>query len=446
MLFNVFTLVKAAIGAYLHPERVLGAYRSALPEENRRLDEFSGEGMSLQAQAETLAGLLQFFYGEYGIPMILAAQIAQRRIKGLFGRDVAAARDHLVNLGIALPDNKTTEMGEELYALASSPVLRRLRDRAEFFAAMEGGSLDPDFSRRWGRFLAEYGMRCPAEVDPATPRPSERPERLFEQLKTMSSAADGGRSFFDMARAKREASYQALNELASRRGKGRARALAKYYRTWLTFGGYRETPKHYAIKVVALFRRQALSIARDLEAAGRLDSPEQIFDLKIADIDRGLADTSLDLRALGRERSALIDKMKRSRVVARIVDSRGKVYYPPRKAAAEGVLNGVPISPGVAKGRVKVLRSADEKVLLPGEILVARATDPGWTPLFINAAGIILEIGGALQHGAVVAREYGIPCVSGVDDATTILEDGQIVEIDGSDGCVSVMEADRRQS
>ena len=94
------------------------------------------------------------------------------------------------------------------------------------------------------------------------------------------------------------------------------------------------------------------------------------------------------------------------------------------------------ISPGLARGRVKVLHSADEKELLPGEILVTRGTDPGWTPLFSNAGGIVLEIGGALQHGAVVAREYGLPCVSGLDQATSRLRDGQLVEVDGTNGVV----------
>ena len=136
----------------------------------------------------------------------------------------------------------------------------------------------------------------------------------------------------------------------------------------------------------------------------------------------------------------LINKIRKSHLVARIIDSRGKIYYPPRKAAADGELSGVPISPGVVQGRVKVFHYATEKKLLPGEILVARATDPGWTPLFINARGIILEIGGALQHGAVVAREYGIPCVSGLDDATSKLKDGQLVEVDGSNGIVRILE------
>jgi pyruvate,water dikinase len=228
--------------------------------------------------------------------------------------------------------------------------------------------------------------------------------------------------------------------MALKKGKNKARALENYYKTWLTFGGFRETPKHYVITVIDLFRRQVLAIAQTLVAAGRLDRPEQIFDLTIADIDQAQTEPGLDLRSLAQERALIIHKIKKSHLVARVIDSRGKIYYPPRKAGTEGELSGVPISPGVVQGRVKVLRYASEKKLLPGEILVARATDPGWTPLFINARGIILEIGGALQHGAVVAREYGIPCVSGLDDATSKLKDGQLVEVDGSNGIVRILE------
>ena len=247
-------------------------------------------------------------------------------------------------------------------------------------------------------------------------------------------------SFFEEARAKREAAYQALYAIALKKGKRVANTFEGLYQTWLTFGGYRETPKHYVITVVDLFRRSALEIAKRFVAEGRLDFPSLIFDLTIADIDQALADRSLNLRALTKERATLINKMRKSKLIARIIDSRGKIFYPPRKAAADSELSGVPISPGVVQGQVKVLRFANEKKLLPGEILVARATDPGWTPLFINAKGIILEIGGALQHGAVVAREYGVPCVSGLDNATQILQDGQLVEVDGSNGIVRLLD------
>lgn len=441
MILKLLPMAKDVLEAYFRPAHVLSRYHTALPEENRKLEAYNNHGeaaeKTLHQTALDLTNLLTFFYGDYGIPMILAGQIAQQRIQALFKAEAAQVHDALINLGIALPGNKTTEMGEAMYALATSPELKRFDSAADFLSALEQGSVAPDFARRWANFLAEFGFRCPGEIDPATPRPYEVLPRLFEQLKSMP--VDDSHSFFDAARAKREAAYRALYEIALKRGKKKARALERYYNRWLTFGGYRETPKHYVIKVIDLFRRQALSIAQALVAAGRLDAPKQIFDLTIADIDHAQTDPALDLRALAQERSALINKIRKSKLTVRLIDSRGKVYYPPRKAAADGELSGVPISPGVVQGRVKVLQFVNEKPLLPGEILVARATDPGWTPLFISAKGIILEIGGVLQHGAVVAREYGIPCVSGLDDATCLLKDGQLVEVDGSNGIVRIL-------
>ena len=413
MVFKMLPMAIGVLKAYFRPAHILKKYQAALPEEIRQFETFSSNGRSLQAQAAALTDLLTFFYGDYGIPMILSAQLAQQRLQGLFKQDAAQVQDLLINLGIALPGNKTTEMGELMYALAASLELKRFATAADFLTALEQGSVAPDFVRRWEHFLEEFGFRCPGEIDPATPRPSEQPALFFEQLKNLSQTVNGSCSFFDEARAKREAAYRALYEIALKKGKNKAWALERYYNRWLTFGGYRETPKHYIIKVVDLFRRQALAIAQSFVAQGRLDTPEQIFDLTIADIDRARSDPALDLRALAQERTLLTNKIRKSHLVARIINSRGKIYFPPRQAVTDGELIGVPISPGVVQGRVKVFRHATDKQLLPGEILVTRATDPGWTPLFINARGIILEIGGSLQHGAVVAREYGIPCVSG---------------------------------
>lgn len=443
MVFSMIPLATAILTAYLRPEHTLRNYQAALPHETRRFETFSGDGLSLQAQALELCELLPFFYGKCVIPMTLAAQIAQQRIRGLFKSELSQVQDHLINLGVALPGNKTTEMGEWMYALASSPEISRYASAADFGAALEGKRLSPEFVQAWEQFMAEFGARCPTEIDIATPRPQEQPALFFEQLKNMALAIhsrNGSISFFEEARAKREAAYQALYAVALKKGKNQAKKLEKYYKTWLTFGGYRETGKHYVVKVITLFRRQALAIAQTLVHAGRLDTPEQIFDLTIADIDQARSNPRLDLRALAYKRTQIIHKIRKSHRVARIIDSRGKIYLPPHKAAADGELSGIPISPGIARGRVKVFHHANDKQLLPGEILVARATDPGWTPLFIHASGILLEIGGALQHGAVVAREYGIPCVSGLDDITSKLVDGQMVEVDGSNGVVRVLE------
>ena len=121
------------------------------------------------------------------------------------------------------------------------------------------------------------------------------------------------------------------------------------------------------------------------------------------------------------------------------IDSRGRILRPERKHE-DGALMGTGVSPGLVRGPVKILNDPFEKEVLAGDVLVAVTTDPGWTPLFINAAAVLLEIGGELQHGALVAREYGKPCVAGISDVTTRLCDGQMVEVDGTSGTVRIIE------
>lgn len=103
-------------------------------------------------------------------------------------------------------------------------------------------------------------------------------------------------------------------------------------------------------------------------------------------------------------------------------------------------MHGTAISPGIARGRVKCLRSAHAQPIAPGDVLVAFTTDPGWTPLFVNAAAIVLEVGGVLQHGALVAREFNKPCVAGISDVFALLLDGQMVEVDGGRGTISILD------
>jgi pyruvate,water dikinase len=170
----------------------------------------------------------------------------------------------------------------------------------------------------------------------------------------------------------------------------------------------------------------------------RLDTVEQVFDLTINDIDNA-QDQSLDLRLLAEKNTAFLKKVKHIRDFPRVIDSRGKIFHPPQRAITENEVAGQPISPGVVRGPVKVLHTPDEKPVLPGDILVARATDPGWTPLFINAGGIILEVGGLLQHGALVAREYGKPCIAGIENVTSLFTDGQTIEMDGLTGVIQIL-------
>ena len=187
-------------------------------------------------------------------------------------------------------------------------------------------------------------------------------------------------------------------------------------------------------------RSRLLYLADGFIRDDRLDSRSQIFELTMAEIDRGTSEVDFDLRHAAEIRGVPYRKLKAQvRHFPMAIDSRGRIQRPESKLE-DGALVGSGVSPGIARGLVKVLNDPFEKEVLPGEVLVAVTTDPGWTPLFINASALLLEIGGELQHGALVAREYGKPCVTGIADVINRLRDGQLVEVDGNAGTVRILE------
>jgi len=444
ILLRMPMLIMSSLKTFRDPDAFMRKYMETYPRQLQRLDEIMKQELTLHELAVKLNSIVHFFSVDYGVPMFMIPQFVELRLKQIFKKESERVKDDLVSLGISLPGNKPAEMGQLLYKLASFEEFIYSSSAAEFTLRLQKGTLDPAFLKIWNQFMDEFGFRCPGEIDVAIARPNEKSELLYEQLKDMAeaiTARKGTRTIFEEAKAKREAAYKSLKELAFKKGKIAGKAFEACYRVLLSFGGHgKETSKHHIVMVMDAFRKRALQVAHTFVKAGRLDDPDQIFNLTIDDIDRAVKDPALDLRALAKERTVLLNRIKQIHLVARVIDSRGKVFSPPRKEAKQGELTGVPISPGIVQGKVKVLHQVDEKKLLPGEILVARSTDPGWTPLFIHAGGIILEIGGALQHGAIIAREYGIPCVSGLDDATSLLTDGQLVEVDGSNGIVRILE------
>jgi pyruvate,water dikinase len=443
MLLRMPLLIMSSLKTFRDPDAFMRKYKEAYPRQLQRLEEIKKQELTLHELAVRLNSIVHFFSVDYGVPMFMIPQFVELRLKAIFKKESERVKDALVSLGISLPGNKPAEMGQLMYKLASFEEIKTSRSADEFVQRLYKRTLDPALLKVWDQYMDEFGFRCPGEIDVSIARPNEKPELLYEQLKDISQAIisrKGSRTIFEEAKAKREAAYQSLRELAFQKGKGTGKAFEACYRVLLSFGGHgKETSKHHIVMVMDVFRKRALQVAQTFVKAGRLDDPDQIFNLTIDDIDRAVKQPALDLRVLARERTVLLNKIKRIHLIARVIDSRGKVFSPPQKEAKQGELTGVPISPGIVQGKVKVLHQVDEKKLLPGEILVARSTDPGWTPLFINAGGIILEIGGALQHGAIIAREYGIPCVSGLDDATSLLADGQLIEVDGSNGIIRLL-------
>ncbi len=196
-------------------------------------------------------------------------------------------------------------------------------------------------------------------------------------------------------------------------------------------------PKFCMVVLLGEVRRLLRGVGDELAATGRLESAQDIFFLRLDEARQALG--GRDVRNLVRERRRDYDRELRRRHVPRILLSDGTEPEAGTTPSGDG-LRGTPASAGVANGRARVVLDPVGAQLEPGQILVAPSTDPGWTPLFLTAGGLVMEMGGAMSHGAVVAREYGIPAVVGVTGATDRIADGQRVAVDGSAGIVEVGE------
>ncbi len=194
------------------------------------------------------------------------------------------------------------------------------------------------------------------------------------------------------------------------------------------------------VVVLAEVRRFLLPIGEELRRADRLESTEDIFFITLAEAHEALA--GKDMRALVRERRMSYERELGRRHIPRVLLSDGTEPEAEAQAAAgattDGILKGTPASAGVVTATARVILDPVGARLEPGEILVAPSTDPGWTPLFLTASGLVMEMGGPMSHGAVVAREYGIPAVVGVTGAIERITTGQQITVDGSQGTVTL--------
>jgi phosphohistidine swiveling domain-containing protein len=342
----------------------------------------------------------------------------------------------------ALPHNPTTEMDLALWALAQQvrgdapparAVLETPPDRLA--RAYRSGELPHTLQEGLTALLRAYGHRAVAEIDLGLPRWSEDPTHLLGVLANYLRLEEPERApdvQFRRAAAAADAMVAALGRRAARRGRlrgalvrfllGRTRALA----------GLREVPKFFWMLAFARARAHLQAVGEELARAGRLAAADDIFFLTLPEARAALA--GADLRAPVRERRAGYDQELHRRHLPRVLLSDGTEPTAPTTpaTAGDGALRGTPASAGVATGPARVILDPTGARLEPGEILVAPSTDPGWTPLFLTAGGLVMEMGGMMSHGAVVAREYGIPAVVGVLGATAAIETGREISVDGS--------------
>ncbi|TEB15619.1 Chondramide synthase cmdD [Pelotomaculum sp. FP] len=204
----------------------------------------------------------------------------------------------------------------------------------------------------------------------------------------------------------------------------------------------REYPKYIIVRSFGIYRQALLEEARLLREKGLLQQEEDIFYLCLEELAALLENRLMeDVRGVIDSRKKAFEHHRRM-TPPRVMTSEGEVVTGVRSGveAPEGALVGTPASSGAVEGYVKVVLKPEEAKLKKGDILVAPYTDPGWTPLFHSAKALVVEIGGMMTHGSVIAREYGIPAVVGVENATKILKDGQYVRVNGTKGFVEVLE------
>ncbi|SDE97119.1 rifamycin-inactivating phosphotransferase [Sporomusa acidovorans] len=381
---------------------------------------------------------------------VFAAWMASMLI-GWLARHWLGEPSPLDELTKSAPGNVSTEMGLELGDLAdvirpypSALEYMKEADDAAFLDGLgrvEGGeAIRPAFTA----FLAKYGMRCPGEIDITRPRWREKPTQLVPAIVSHIQSAEPGEHRLRFAQGKVEAEQAAQTLLLRLKrkmgGSFKSRLMGKLIRTYREFIGLREYPKYLMVSLLDEYKQAIMEEAARLVERGTVDRAEDVFYLTLEELTAAVTTGQADQGKIAalKEKYAEYEKLKPPRVLT----SEGETLfgsYTPRELPA-GALAGTPVSSGVVEGRARVITKLEEADLGKGDILVAPFTDPGWTPLFVSASGLVTEVGGLMTHGAVVAREYGIPAVVGVDDATHKIHDGQIIRVDGTQGFVEILE------
>jgi len=347
-----------------------------------------------------------------------------------------------------LPHNVTTEMDLALWEVANrirtdpaAAELMRTAPTGELVERFHAGTLPPVAAAALAGFLARYGERAVAEIDLGLPRWSEDPAHVLGVIANylrLDDPALAPDALFARGAAEAE---QTIETLGRRAGGLRGRVVRFALRRARSLAGLRELPKYYMVTALAAVRAQLAAVGAELASRGRLASADDVFFLTLAEVRQSVSPhgpEKLDLRALVARRREEYDRELRRRHVPRVLLSDGTEpeAVATAGAPAEGALTGTPASAGTVTGTARVVLDPVGAHLEPGEILVCPSTDPGWTPLFLTAGGLVMEMGGVNSHGAVVAREYGIPAVVGAARATERIVTGQRITVDGTAGAI----------
>lgn len=430
-------------------KRLISKAEASIKTAERNLQHVSGDEL-FEALLEDQKELKNVLHDKESMAVIMvgifAAYWINKKMEKWLGEKSAADA-----LSQSVPNNITSEMGLALLDVADAvrqypEVLDYLKhpNDAAFFEDLEKLEGGADASAAFREFLDQYGMRCTGEIDITKTRWSERPSALIPLIESNIKHFEPGARTAKFEQGKLKAD-QKEKDLLSRLeklkgGRQKAKKTKKMISVLRNYIGYREYPKYALIKRFFIYKKALLKEAAVLEKKKLIKAKEDVYYLSFDEFRNAVRTGSLDYRIIEERKAAYQHYEKLT--PPRLMTSEGEVIFGEYNSGhlPEGALAGIPVSAGVIEGRARVVLKMEEADIEEGDILVTAFTDPSWTPLFVSVKGLVTEVGGLMTHGAVIAREYGLPAVVGVEHGTKEIKDGQRIRINGSEGYVKILE------
>jgi pyruvate,water dikinase len=299
------------------------------------------------------------------------------------------------------------------------------------------------FLEKWGQFINRHGHHCRAELELFNPRWSETPDYILKLVRAYISQIgeiDPIENYNQRLYERQQLEGQCRKKLRNPiKRMIFNRVLARSQKG----SAFRENVKSEVVRLVVTLRKILLGLGRKLLDKGVLENQDDIFFLRLDEIVALVeGNTDFDVHQVIAARRAEYNKNKTIMPPDVIFGKFDPDTYVPEPIDSDvETLTGLAVSPGAVTAKARVILRADtDEQVLAGEVLIAPFTDPGWTPYFVTAAGVVMDQGGILSHGSIVAREYGIPAVVNVGSATKVIKTGRTVEVDGHRGVVRILQ------
>ncbi|GAA1375663.1 phosphoenolpyruvate synthase [Peribacillus frigoritolerans] len=353
-------------------------------------------------------------------------------------------------LSQSVPNNITSEMGLALMDVADVirpypkviDYLQQVKDDnfMDELVKFDGGQETQDAIYD---YLGKYGMRCAGEIDITKTRWSEKPTALVPVILSNIKNFEPNASNLKFEQGRQEALKKELEILDRLKqlpdGEQKAKETKRMISLIRNFIGYREYPKYGMVNRYFVYKQALLKEAEQLVQANVIHEKEDIYYLTFEELHEVVRTNKLDYQMISKRKDEyrLYEKLTPPRVIT----SDGEIIvgeYKRDNLMAEAIV-GLPVSSGMIEGRARVILNMEDADLEDGDILVTTFTDPSWTPLFVSIKGLVTEVGGLMTHGAVIAREYGLPAVVGVVNATKLIKDGQRIRVNGTEGYIEIL-------